>query len=195
MGLLDLDIGRSMLPDDIQSRVEQTKEDLLLLKQNCLQGIQRVRDSNEILKNSADEFEKQINETLNRITDKVFVKQLNKMSSSSAALQTSNMSYEQACRIYEQFVSDVEAVVRSRIPTWMSSVIYTFNPNWRKEVYSNIRDNYLLLYRYICEQKSTFESKQREIVVAMDRIRTQAKESVDQLLSLITVIVSRYTLD
>lgn len=185
MDLIDIDINHNDLLDTIKLKVGETKNSLLALQRNYLRSIESIKLGANNLMDSVKAFEDLINGKLNLITDKVFVKQIKKRISEEFAISNRNITYEEANNAYEKFSSDINDIINSSVPVWVSSVIYTFNQNWRKAVYTTIMENYLILYTYVCEQKFIASNIDQKIQELNEKFYLEANARVGDLLSFI----------
>lgn len=96
------------------------------------------------------------NEQTHRIKDSVFIKQAKTFMDSGVGL--TETSIDTACRKLEE---DVDCIINSRIPPWLSSVCYVFSHQWRKVVYEEIIKNYVFIVKYAekeqAEARKTFD--------------------------------------
>lgn len=185
MDLIDIDINHNDLLDKIKVKVGEIKNSLLALQRNYLRSIESIKLGANNLMESVKAFEDLINGKLNLITDKVFVKQIKKRISEEFAISNRNITYEEANKTYEKYSSDIDDIINSRVPVWVSSVIYTFNQNWRKAVYTAIMENYLILYTYVCEQKFIASNIDQKIQELNEKFNLEANDRVGDLLSFI----------
>lgn len=115
---------------------------------------QRCRSYHQFLEGAADQKKEVISscqklrewvtEKYRSIQDPVFVKQAKALQNTPVISSCRNI--DEACQKYS---NDIECVLKSRIPTWLSSVCYAFSHNWRKVVYEEIIKNYIYIERYI----------------------------------------------
>lgn len=112
------------------------------------------------------------NGQIHMIKDSVFIKQAKTFIDTGVEL--TEISIDAACRKLEE---DVDCIINSRIPPWLSSVCYVFSHQWRKVVYEEIIKNYVFIVKYAekeqAEARKTFDreidSKKlatREVIIA-----------------------------
>lgn len=195
MELLNMDINQNPLFDTFKDDVEQARLSLASLQMKYLEGIEKIKFNAESLNDKVSEFEKIINNKLNLITDKVFVKQIQKKISDHLIVNENSISYEEATSVYEKFSSDVDDIINSRIPNWVSSLFYTFNSNWRRIVYTEIMENYLILYTYVCEQKAIANNIESKMLDLKNEYQLEANAIVSELLSSIRSAISNLIYD
>lgn len=96
------------------------------------------------------------NEQTHKIKDSVFIKQAKPFMDTGVDMPRGNI--EEVCRKLEE---DVDCIVNSRIPPWLSSVCYVFSHQWRKVVYEEIIKNYVFIVKYAEKEtvgaKTTFD--------------------------------------
>lgn len=185
MDIIDIDVNHNDLLDKIKLKIGEIKNSLLALQRNYLQSVESIKLGANNLMKSVKAFEDLINGKLNLITDKVFVKQIKKRISEEFAVSNRNITYEEANESYEKFSLDIDDIINSRVPVWVSSVIYTFNQNWRKAVYTAIMENYLILYTYVCEQKFIASNIDHKIKEINEKFNLEANAVVGDLLSFV----------
>jgi hypothetical protein len=88
------------------------------------------------------------NEQTQKIKDLVFVKQARPFMDTGVDMPRANI--EEVCHKLEE---DVDCIVNSRIPAWLSSVCYVFSHQWRKVVYEEIIKNYVFIVKYAEKEK------------------------------------------
>ena len=99
-----------------------------------------------------------LNILLNSISDKVFLKQLK-----ATMLPTVEYKFNYGVDDIEQLMhslkDDVDCINNSRIPLWLSSTVYFFNHNWRKQVYERITVTYFKIRDYLKIESEKYSAK------------------------------------
>ena len=73
----------------------------------------------------------------------VFIKQAKRFMDTGVDMPGGNIEV-----VSRKFEEDIDCIVYSRIPPWLSSVCYGFSHQWRKVVYEEIIKNYVFIVKY-----------------------------------------------
>ena len=118
------------------------------MKRYCIDYVESIKNE-EKSKNISIENCKNLNDAINneykKIQDPVFLKQMKLLKSSAYCL---NESFDLK-DAYDQYISDVNCIIESIIPDWLSNLCFVFNHKCRQAVYENIIKNYVLISLYL----------------------------------------------
>lgn len=118
------------------------------------------------------------NEQTQKIKDSVFVKQAKPLMNTGVELPSGNIN-----EICSKLEDDVDCIVNSRTPLWLSSVCYVFSHQWRKVVYEEIIKNYVFVVQYaekeIAGAKVAFS---KNIAAEKQNVKNKILEQVTSLL-------------
>lgn len=126
------------LVDNASKRMEElSREYFDLINQYKQERDQAINNCNVISDSINSEYKK--------IKDPVFEKQMK-------LLKTSTYSIDDFFDVetsYAQYISDIQCILQSKVPPWLSSLCFTFNHKWRQVVYEEIIKNYIKISLYI----------------------------------------------
>lgn len=104
------------------------------------------------------------NAQTHKIKDSVFGKQAQYYV--NTGIDMPNVTIDEACSKLE---ADINCIVASRIPPWLSSVCYIISHQWRKVVYEEIIKNYVFIIKY-AEKESNCARSEFEINIEKKKL-------------------------
>lgn len=164
-----------LITDEIISRY---KSEIELKCRSHYQFLADAADKKKEIINNCQKLRQWVAEKYRSIQDPVFVKQAKSLQNSSLVSSCSNI--DEACKKYSD---DIECILNSKIPNWLSSVCYVFSHNWRKVVYEEIIKNYLYIEKYIDKEIEQAEERyQHSVSVRFNFDKQQLEKLIPKLL-------------
>lgn len=163
------------------------KEQIEVVCRNYHARIVEEQEKESRIINSCEELRKWAEEQYRLIKDPVFIKQAQTLQ--TKRFQTTTEDINDICNRYKD---DIECILKSRVPLWLSSVCYAFSHNWRKRVYEDIIEKYILIEQYIAQEiLKTQETRANTINTYNVQSKTELKKINQTVINAISKKVSQ----
>jgi len=165
---------------NIYSLISETRESLLACFAELVQKSQELDSRISVVGNA--EILTELKKLVNSITDPTYKKQLKNI----ASLGTDgrfDFARDDVQQLWSNLKKNVDALNSSKIPNWLSSCIYTFSHNWRREISIKIICDYSKIKEYFESDVATkTEDIEKKKMTLVGDYKIKAFNIVNQML-------------
>lgn len=158
---------------EIKTLVVCEKEQIEDICRNYHAKLLEAQGAEDRVVSSCEELRRWAKAQYERIKDPVFKKQAQMLQTKK--FQTTTANIDDACKRY---LDDVECILKSKVPLWLSSICYAFSHNWRKRVYEDIIENYIYIEQYIAQE---IRRANEATVNTINNYNTQSKNALKKI--------------